>query len=62
MKKWVKSSGPLVGMIMVQLVGTGLHILTRIILTQGTFIFALIVYRHLLAALCIAPFAFYFEK
>ncbi|CAO2821398.1 unnamed protein product [Amaranthus hypochondriacus] len=47
---------------MVQLVGTGLHILTRIILTQGTFIFSLIVYRHLLAALCIAPFAYYFEK
>ncbi|XP_019103911.2 WAT1-related protein At1g43650 [Beta vulgaris subsp. vulgaris] len=61
-RKLLKGSGPLVGMIMVQVISTGLQILSRVILTQGTFIFALMAYRHLLAALCIAPFAFFLER
>ncbi|KAL2921610.1 hypothetical protein RDABS01_013101 [Bienertia sinuspersici] len=61
-KKLLKGSGPLLGMIMVQLMATGLQILSRVILSQGTFIFSLIAYRHLLAAICIAPFAFFLER
>ncbi|XP_057527167.1 WAT1-related protein At5g64700-like [Amaranthus tricolor] len=61
-KKWVEGSGPLMGMLIVQIISTGLQILSRVILTQGTFIFALMAYRHLLAAFCIAPFAFFFER
>ncbi|XP_021725715.1 WAT1-related protein At1g09380-like [Chenopodium quinoa] len=56
------SSGPIFGMLMVQLVSTGLQILSKMILTQGIFIFALIAYRHLLAAICIFPFAYYLER
>ncbi|CAO2838468.1 unnamed protein product [Amaranthus hypochondriacus] len=61
-KKVLKGWGPIMGMLMVQLITTGLQILSKVILTQGTFIFALMTYRHLLAALCILPFALYFER
>uniref|UniRef100_A0A7C9EPA1 WAT1-related protein n=1 Tax=Opuntia streptacantha TaxID=393608 RepID=A0A7C9EPA1_OPUST len=61
-RKRMKGSGPFIGMVMVQLISTGLQILSKVILSQGTFIFALMAYRHLLAALCIAPFAFFLER
>ncbi|CAL0317805.1 unnamed protein product [Lupinus luteus] len=49
-------------MLLVQLFATGMQLLSRVILVQGTFIFALIAYRHIVAALCVAPFALYFER
>ncbi|KAJ8427916.1 hypothetical protein Cgig2_023292 [Carnegiea gigantea] len=60
----MKGSGaaPFIGMVMVQLISTGLQILSKVILSQGCFIFALMAYRHLLAAICIAPFAFFLER
>ncbi|KAH1061581.1 hypothetical protein GYH30_004856 [Glycine max] len=61
-KEWFTSSQVLLGMILVQIFLTGLQLLSRIILVRGFFIFSLIVYRHLVAAICVAPFAFYFER
>jgi len=49
-------------MLLVQVLLTGMQLLSRVILVQGTFIAALIVYRHLVAAICVAPFALYFER
>ncbi|KAG5052708.1 hypothetical protein JHK87_004906 [Glycine soja] len=61
-KEWFTSSQVLLGMILVQIFLIGLQLLSRIILVRGFFIFSLIVYRHLVAAICVAPFAFYFER
>lgn len=49
-------------MLLVQIFTTGLQILSRVILSQGTFIFALMTYRNVVAAICVAPFAFCFER
>ncbi|BAT81580.1 hypothetical protein LR48_Vigan07g182600 [Vigna angularis] len=49
-------------MIMVQGFVTGMQLLSRVILVQGSFIFSLIAYRHIVAAFCVAPFALYFER
>ncbi|KAJ8760776.1 hypothetical protein K2173_021814 [Erythroxylum novogranatense] len=48
-------------MLLVQLFATGMQLLSKFILTNGTFVFALMTYRHIVAALCVAPFAFFFE-
>ncbi|KAB1205246.1 hypothetical protein CJ030_MR7G012118 [Morella rubra] len=61
-KNWCAWSKVVVGMIMVQLFATGLQLLSRVILSEGTFIFAFLAYRHAVAAICVAPFAFYFER
>ncbi|CAJ2652374.1 unnamed protein product [Trifolium pratense] len=61
-KKWFKSSQALLSMLLVQIFATGLQLLSRVILVQGTYIFALTAYRHIVAAICVAPFAFYFER
>ncbi|XP_057471231.1 WAT1-related protein At5g64700-like [Actinidia eriantha] len=50
------------GMLMVQVFGTGLQLLSKVILSQGTFILSLIAYRHVVGTLCVAPFAFFREK
>ncbi|KAL8153563.1 hypothetical protein V2J09_011323 [Rumex salicifolius] len=60
-KAWGKSKAA-VSMVVVQFVSTGLQILSRVILTEGSFVFSLMTYRHLVAALCIAPFAFFLER
>ncbi|GMN44272.1 hypothetical protein TIFTF001_013472 [Ficus carica] len=49
-------------MMVVQVFATGMQILTRVILVEGTFIFSLMAYRHVVASLCVAPLAFYFER
>ncbi|BBG98452.1 nodulin MtN21 /EamA-like transporter family protein [Prunus dulcis] len=49
-------------MVMVQIFVTGLQLLSKVILREGTFIFALMAYRHIVAAICVAPFAFFFES
>ncbi|XP_019460775.1 PREDICTED: WAT1-related protein At5g64700-like [Lupinus angustifolius] len=61
-KEWFRSSQAVLSMLLVQLFATGMQLLSRVILVQGTFIFALIAYRHIVAALCVAPFALYFER
>ncbi|KAF4347438.1 hypothetical protein G4B88_029910 [Cannabis sativa] len=62
-KKWfLWSSQVVIGMLLVQAFLTGMQILSRVILGEGTFVFALMTYRYLVAALCVAPLAFYFES
>ncbi|KAK7385479.1 hypothetical protein VNO78_31200 [Psophocarpus tetragonolobus] len=56
------SSKAILTMVLVQLILTGMQLLTRVILVQGSFIGSLIVYRHIVAAICVAPFALYFER
>ncbi|CAJ1970587.1 unnamed protein product [Sphenostylis stenocarpa] len=62
LKEWFTSSQVLLGMILVQVFATGMQLLLRVILVEGSFIFALIAYRHIVAAICVAPFALYFER
>ncbi|KAK4570972.1 hypothetical protein RGQ29_029722 [Quercus rubra] len=61
-KQLFASSEVAMAMLLVQIFTTGLQILSRVILSQGTFIFALMTYRNVVAAICVAPFAFCFER
>ncbi|KAK7301015.1 hypothetical protein RJT34_11870 [Clitoria ternatea] len=61
-KGWFISSQALLSMFLVQVFLAGMQILSRVILVQGTFIFALIADRLIVAAICVAPFALYFER
>ncbi|KAK4362835.1 hypothetical protein RND71_018076 [Anisodus tanguticus] len=61
-KKKLKSSDVLIGMLTVQVIATGLQLLSKVILSHGTFVFALMSYRHVVATLCIAPFALIWER
>ncbi|TKY56412.1 WAT1-related protein [Spatholobus suberectus] len=62
LKEWFASSQALLSMLLVQGFVTGMQLLSRVILVKGSFIFSLIAYRHIVAAVCVAPFAFYFER
>jgi drug/metabolite transporter (DMT)-like permease len=59
---WIKKSKEASGMILVQLIMTGMLLLSRVILDQGQFVFALLTYRHLVGAICVAPVAFFMER
>ncbi|KAL5738861.1 hypothetical protein ACOSP7_031622 [Xanthoceras sorbifolium] len=61
-KIWIGWSQVFISMLMVQLFTTGMQLLSKVILGEGTFIFALLTYRHVVAALSISPFAFFFER
>ncbi|KAG5617389.1 hypothetical protein H5410_017213 [Solanum commersonii] len=61
-KKKLKGSNVLIGMLTVQVIATGLQLLSKVILSHGTFVFALMTYRHVVATLCIAPFALIWER
>ncbi|KAI3457917.1 hypothetical protein Pfo_014580 [Paulownia fortunei] len=60
-KKWITDARVPLGMLVVQVINTGLQILSRVILSEGTFIFALMTYRHVVAALSMVPFALYWK-
>ncbi|XP_065860381.1 WAT1-related protein At1g25270-like isoform X2 [Euphorbia lathyris] len=49
-------------MVTVQILATGMQVLAKIILNNGTFVFALMAYRHIVAAFCVAPFALLLER
>ncbi|KAL0400512.1 UNVERIFIED_CONTAM: WAT1-related protein [Sesamum latifolium] len=61
-KKWIMDGRVGVGMVVVQAITTGLQLLARVILSEGTFVFALMAYRHVVAAFAVLPFALYFER
>lgn len=61
-EKYFKWSQIVLAMLLVQVFATGMQLLSRVILVEGTFIFALMAYRHVVAAICVAPLAFYFER
>ncbi|XP_024019356.1 WAT1-related protein At2g37460-like, partial [Morus notabilis] len=52
----------LVAVLLTQVFTATLHILSRVIMKGGTFIFALITYYNAVSALSIAPLAYYFER
>lgn len=62
LKKVFRESRVVLGMLAVQAFAVGLQILSKIILTQGTFIFALLTYRQIVGAICVAPLAFYYDR
>lgn len=61
-KKWIRDVREPLAMLAVQVITTGLQLLSRVILSEGTFTFALMMYRHFVGALTMAPFAFYLER
>ncbi|KAE8661981.1 hypothetical protein F3Y22_tig00113721pilonHSYRG00036 [Hibiscus syriacus] len=61
-KRWLVWSQMVASMLAVQVFATGQQLLSKVILNQGTFIFSFMAYRHLVAALCVAPFAFFLER
>ena len=61
-KKWFKWSQVVLAMLLVQVFSTGMQVLSRVALVKGTFVFALMTYRNVVAALCVAPLAYYFER
>lgn len=56
------SAQAMMSMLLVQIFATGLQLLSRMVLVKGTFVFALIAYRHVVATICVVPFALYFER
>ncbi|KAL0317908.1 UNVERIFIED_CONTAM: WAT1-related protein [Sesamum angustifolium] len=61
-KKWMMEGRVGMGMVVVQGITTGLQLLARVILSEGTFVFALMAYRHVVAAFAVLPLALYFER
>ncbi|TKY56414.1 WAT1-related protein [Spatholobus suberectus] len=48
-------------MILVQAISTGLSLLSRFIIVRGTFVFALLTYRYIVATICLIPVVVFFE-
>ncbi|KAI6697704.1 hypothetical protein NL676_017823 [Syzygium grande] len=61
-EKCYESSKAVVSMLLVQAFATGLQVLCKVILNDGTFVFALMAYRHAVGAVCVAPFSLDFER
>ena len=61
-KKWFELLKLVPSVLLVQLFLVRMQLLSRVILVDGAFVFALIVYRNLVAALWCAPLAFFFER
>jgi hypothetical protein len=53
---------PTVAMVLVQLGFAGMNVLSKLALDTGMSPYVLIAYRNLIAALFLAPLAFYFER
>ncbi|KAJ4771832.1 WAT1-related protein [Rhynchospora pubera] len=58
LEKWK----PAVSMVLVQAFLSGMFLLSKVVITDGMFIFALLTYRSLFGALFILPFAFFYER
>ncbi|XP_004307909.1 PREDICTED: WAT1-related protein At5g64700-like [Fragaria vesca subsp. vesca] len=62
LRNWFKWSQLVLAMVVVQMFVAGMNLLSKVILSEGSFIFALMAYRHVVAAICVAPFALCFER
>ncbi|KAI6697708.1 hypothetical protein NL676_017827 [Syzygium grande] len=62
LEKCYESSKAVVSMLLVQAFATGLQVLSKVILNDETFGFALMAYRHAVGAVCVAPFSLDFER
>jgi len=49
-------------MVLVQLIITGLILLSKVVISRGMFIFALHAYRSAFGTICILPFAVFYER
>lgn len=49
-------------MILVQIFTTVMLLLSKVVLSRGIFVFALLAYRHAIGAAFVAPFAFFLER
>ncbi|VVB02512.1 unnamed protein product [Arabis nemorensis] len=58
----LKKAGPFVLVILLQVALAGMNILSKAVLNEGKSSYVLVVYRHGVAAIVMAPFAFYFDK
>lgn len=61
-KGLVESSRVAMGLLIGEVLAAGLQLLSKVIISEGTFLFALMAYRHLVAAFCVVPLALYFER
>ncbi|CAK9145946.1 unnamed protein product [Ilex paraguariensis] len=59
---FLQSSKPYFAMISLQFGYAGMNIITKISLNHGMSHYVLVVYRHAIATVVIAPFAFFFER
>ena len=65
MSRWngmLKNSKPYFAMISLQFGYAGMNIITKVSLNQGMSHYVLVVYRHVIATLVIAPFALFLER
>ena len=51
-----------ISMLFVRVLLAGMQLLSMYVLVNGTFVLALLLYRHVFATLCMAPLALYFER
>ena len=58
----MKKAMPFILVILLQVGLAGMDILTKAVLNEGMSNYVLVVYRHGVAAIVMAPFAFYFDK
>jgi len=58
----MKKALPFILMVLLQIGYAGMDILTKDVLNKGMSIYVLSVYRHGVATVVMAPFAFYFDK
>ncbi|CAH2058906.1 unnamed protein product [Thlaspi arvense] len=58
----IKKAMPFILVILLQVGLAGMDILTKAVLNEGMSNYVLVVYRHGIAAIVMAPFAFYFDK
>ncbi|KAK3138403.1 hypothetical protein QOZ80_5AG0368460 [Eleusine coracana subsp. coracana] len=59
---FMEKAKPYVAMISLQFGYAGMNVLTKVSLNQGMSHYVLVVYRHAIAALCMAPFALILER
>ncbi|RAL48159.1 hypothetical protein DM860_005583 [Cuscuta australis] len=55
-------AAPVVAMVAVQVMFAGSQILTKLAINEGMLVLAILTYRHIVAALCIAPLAFLLDR
>lgn len=58
----MKKAMPFILVVLLQVGLAGMDILTKAVLNEGMSNYVLVVYRHGVAAIVMAPFAFYFDK
>jgi len=58
----MEKARPFISMVVLQVGLAGMDILSKAVLNKGMSNYVLVVYRHAVATIVMAPFAFYFDK